>query len=79
VSLLRVFILLDARGWATVSELANVANLTPHQVAAHLRTMKSVGIIEVQVRRTSQGVKVPTSYRLKKSVPPTGGTSQSDP
>ena len=70
--LLRVFILLDARGWATVAELANVADLTPHEVAAHLRTMKSVGLIEVQPRRFSKGENVPASYRTKKSVPPTG-------
>lgn len=64
--LLRIFILLDARGWATVSELANVANLTPHEVAAHIRTMKSVGLIEVQPRRFSKGENIPASYRLRK-------------
>jgi len=67
VSLLRVFIILDGRGWATVAELAKVANLTPHQVAAHLRTMKSVGLIEVQARRFSKGENVPTSYRIKRT------------
>ena len=66
MSLLRVFILLDGRGWATVAELAKITNLTPHQVAAHLRTMKSVGLIESQPRRFSKGENVPTSYRLKK-------------
>ena len=71
--LLRLFIILDARGWATAAELANVADLTPHEVAAHLRTMKSVGLIEVQPRRFSKGENVPTSYRTKKSVPPYGG------
>ena len=61
-----MFILLDGRGWASVAELANVSNLSPHEVAAHLRTMKSVGLIEVQPRRFSKGENVPTSYRIKR-------------
>lgn len=70
---MRIFVLLDARGWTTVAELADMSDLTPHEVAAHLRTMKSVGLIEVQPRRFSKGENVPTSYRTKKSVPPYGG------
>jgi predicted transcriptional regulator len=56
----------NVRGWASVAELANVSNLSPHEVAAHLRTMKSVGLIEVQARRFSKGENVPASYRLRR-------------
>lgn len=67
-----MFILLDGRGWASVAELANVSNLSPHEIAAHLRTMKSVGLIEVQPRRFSKGENVPASYRIKRKLKSNG-------
>ena len=56
----------DSEDKPPVAELANVSNLTPHQVAAHLRTMKSVGLIELQARQFSKVENVPALYQLKR-------------
>ncbi len=73
VLLLRVYIVLDGRDWASAADISHELGATPHQVAAALRTLAALGLVQSTPRTKRNGSRVPTAYRRQDAISPNGG------
>ena len=75
VVLLRVYIVLDGRDWASAADISQELGATPHQVAAAMRTLAALGLVQSTPRTKRNGSRIPTAYRRQDAVPPVGGNA----
>ena len=59
---LKVLILLDQRGWITASHIGKRLDMTPHEVASHLRILQRVGLVDNRPRQRINGTRRAAIY-----------------